>query len=223
MQRFSNSPYVDFVEQQTTLPNPLPGRRDNGNNNRPGHRVRKQTRDVVSGMRFIDLSYSYKYFLFMEDDFELCDHGLEAMLYLINRATKRYESWIVIRASFGLNGILFQEEDIAELSKYLEKHQTRRPPDHLTTEWYAGETEESKEYVLQRTVVAFRYNILHHIGAISTLRKRSRRMEFPGCWHELMPPVVFSVESFDRQQCPMDDMWPCELENEVKQSQFGAV
>jgi hypothetical protein len=73
----------------------------------------------------------------------------------------------------------------------------------------AGETDESRRYRGARVNVGFRYNIFQHIGAVSTLRSQQSG-SFPACYEELVEPIVFKVEAFSKQECPQDDIWPCD-------------
>ena len=64
-----------------------PRKRDQGTPDLPGYIVRKQTRDLVSLLRSETIMKQSEYYLFSEDDMRLCDHGLSALRYLINKAT----------------------------------------------------------------------------------------------------------------------------------------
>lgn len=128
--------------------------------------VRKQTRDVAAVLRVA--AGAADYFVFGEDDMELCRHGFLATSYLLNRATKAYPRWLAIRASFGMNGIFLHDADVLPFAGYLEAHQARRPPDHLVVEWYAGETDESKRHKAGRAHLGFKWNIFDHLGHKST-------------------------------------------------------
>mmetsp|Transcript_11469 Transcript_11469/g.13109 ORF Transcript_11469/g.13109 Transcript_11469/m.13109 type:complete len:202 (+) Transcript_11469:885-1490(+) len=163
-------------------------------------------------MRYVDSVYEYEYFLFMEDDFEMCVNGFDVIRYLLNRARLYHGDWIAIRASFGLNGVFLSQKDVSALANYFEKNQKRRPPDHLVVEWYAGETNETSAYKGNRVNIGFRFNIFNHIGTVSTLRAKEQKSNaYPGCWEELTVPAVFQVEAWNSKDCPDDDddIWPC--------------
>lgn len=149
--------YVEFVEEAARLPDPFPDRKDEGSPNKPGYKVRKQTRNIVSVMRAA--AGRGEYFLFSEDDMLLCPNGMMATLSLLERAKSYDPDWIAIRASFGMNGIFMKSADLRFFSDYLIEHQARRPPDHLVVEWFAGETKQSAAYKRGRKHFGFRYNV----------------------------------------------------------------
>eukprot|EP01062_Namystynia_karyoxenos_P013667 TRINITY_DN14913_c4_g1_i1.p1 TRINITY_DN14913_c4_g1~~TRINITY_DN14913_c4_g1_i1.p1 ORF type:complete len:446 (+),score=142.06 TRINITY_DN14913_c4_g1_i1:71-1408(+) len=209
-------PYVHFIENTEPLEDrpddPLPPVHPLRRQQRPTATVRRQTLDVARLLQHA--AGKSRYFLFYEDDFELCDNGLMALGYMIQRATDYHRNWVGIRCSFGLAGIVMRNtdggyDDLKVFGDYMRKHYARRPPDHLVVEWYAGEVDESKEHVGERRVMAFRHNILHHIGSQSTVRA-SKHWSFPGCFADLIAPQVFAVEAWNPVECPRDDLWPCD-------------
>jgi hypothetical protein len=114
-----------------------------------------------------------------------------------------------------MNGIFLHSKDIRPFGDYLLKGQARRPPDHLVVEWYAGESVESRKYKGDRVNIGFRYNLFHHIGAVSTLRTEKSAI-YPGCYDQLLEPTVFQVEAFKPRECPHDDIWPCHMHHRIK-------
>ena len=206
------SMYFKFtsLEAGEVLADPVTGSNelnDLGNANHPGYRVRKQTRNLASVVKkTVGAGETY---LFLEDDMQFCPHGFTTMQYMLDKATRYHPNWLAIRASYGMNGVFMRRADAIVFADYLLKHQTRRPPDHLVVEWYAGETKESAEYKKDRKNIGFRYNLFSHMGSSSTLRHEAAA-PMPVCYEQLTEPVVFKVEAFDPAACPLDDVWPCD-------------
>jgi len=207
------SRYLKFVEQDYKPPDPTNGKQDRGDANHPGNRVRKQTRDIATVLKYS--AGLGDFYFFTEDDMQLCDHALMAIQYMLNKAEWYKPNFMSIRASYGMNGIIIRDSDVAGFSDYLLQHQERRPPDHLVVEWFAGEKPQSAAVKAGRAHMAFRYNILHHLGVVSTLREQKSK-SFPKCYEELGEPTLFEVEAFDFAKCTNDDVWPCDVGAEVK-------
>lgn len=172
--------------------------------------VRKQTRDIYAMMDIAVKNFSSSYFLFMEDDFELCEHGFWAVKEAILRAKEVDPRFFSIRMGYGMNGIIMQGPDLPKFSEWMLRHQHRRPPDHLVVEWFIGESPEAAAYKNSRKHFAFRYNMFHHLGVVSTLRRKdSFPGEFATCQEELLEPIVWQVEAFDMGNCSHDIISPC--------------
>ena len=173
----------------------------------------RQTRDIVALMRS-SVGYG-NFYMFTEDDMELCSHGLVAIQYMLNKAEHYSPDFMTIRASYGMNGIFMRDDDMVQFADYMIEHQARRPPDHLVVEWFAGEKPTTAKLKNGRGHLAFRYNILHHLGVVSTLRA-AKSKSFPKCYEELGEPTLFKVEAFDFVKCRDDDVWPCQPQNNEK-------
>lgn len=188
---------------------------DAGTPDHPGYRVRRQTRDVSDLLDVVTALYggSGDYYMFMEDDFRLCPHGLQALAFLLARASAPGHAgatgdWNAIRVSFGLNGAIIRMPDVPVLGAYYSQHVARRPPDHLTVEWFAGEKPQSAGHKRGRPHVAFRYNLLEHFGQSSSLREASSG-GYALCYADMDERVVFEVEMFRAGQCGHDVLTPC--------------
>ena len=115
-----------------------------------------------------------------------------------------------MRVSFGLNGAIVRMADVPALRSYYEEHVARRPPDHMTVEWFAGERPQSAATKRGRAHVAFRYNVLEHFGRSSSLRDKEAP-HYARCYATLNTNVVFEVEAFNEPACPDEEtlIWPC--------------
>jgi hypothetical protein len=170
-------------------------------------RVRQQTRDIASLV--LSAAGKSKYFMFTEDDMKLCPHGLNVIRYALHRVTASYkDTFIAMRMSFGMNGIIMHGRDIKPFAEYLIKHQVRRPPDHLVIEWFWGVTPEAAAYKKDRIYIGFRYNIYRHLGIVSTLRD-STSPPYPACYVTLSG-YLWPGESWDAKLCPHDSITPCD-------------
>ena len=187
---------------------------DAGNDNFPGARVRAQSRDVVALLELASALYpppAMAAYMFLEDDFRVCPLGLQALALLLARASAQHPppaTWNALRVSYGLNGGIMRGEDVRVFAGYLSEHLARRPPDHLWVEWFAGERPQAQEHKRGRPHIAFRYNVLEHFGASSSLRDKASP-HYALCYEELTEGVVFEVEAFKPGLCPHDILWPC--------------
>lgn len=138
-----------LVNEHTLQELPGASRHDqNGAADKPGVRVRKQTRDIARLMQLA--AGQSRYYMAMEDDFLACPHALRMVEHALRKATATasspnappplHQAWITVKFSYGFNGlVLHNNEDLAHFAEYLLEHQGRRPPDHLNTEWSCSE------------------------------------------------------------------------------------
>jgi hypothetical protein len=60
-----------------------------------------------------------------------CNHFVRATHYIVDKANREHPTWLAIRVSYGMNGILMRSADLHLLSKYLREGTARLPPDLL--------------------------------------------------------------------------------------------
>lgn len=227
----------EFVDASHTYPDDVNAEGvvgPDGTHEPPTAKVRRQSLDVVSLLDEVVRRPS-KYFLFTEDDFELCPNGVLALQYAVSKA-RRYSlvpsagssgsagerPFSALRCGIGLNGIVMHNSagppysDVAAFRSYLRRHYARRPPDHLVVEFYAQESDEARHYFAEdhqgrrRRVAAFRHNIFRHLGGRHSTLRDETAWSTPTCFTELIAPQVFEVEAWNPRDCPHDDMWPCD-------------
>jgi hypothetical protein len=191
--RYDAGPYKShFAFVQQSNPDPDPGSADGFKEspNKPGPKVQQQTRDVVGMLE--QAKELAQYVLIMEDDFVLCDHGLRALHYLVDKAGRYTPNWSALRVSYGLTGFVFKSADIPVVTAYLLKHIARRPPDHLVPELIGKETDEARSFFAGRDNVAYKWNLLAHAGKFSTLRSAASQ-GYAHCGAPIVLPPAFSM------------------------------
>jgi hypothetical protein len=219
--RFGATPkgaaYISFEDSPGGCEDPAPDAPpvDDLNNpkNFPGPEVRRQTCHLAS---LLDAaSPRGAHYLFMEDDFATCGHALRALQYASQKATHRAPSWLALRVSYGMNGILMKAPDVAPLTAYLRAHIARLPPDLLWREWAASGGVFSARGTRvrgapRRPLLVYRQNLLSHTGTVSSFAVRPARRAWPGCYASMAS--VWSLakkELFDALRCAHEDISPC--------------
>jgi len=159
--------------------------------------VQKQALDLARTMRIVSKRFPFdKYFVLIEDDFVPCEDFLSRMRDILDIKAPNYGDWLSIRISYGFTGVVLRNgPDVLRVSDYIVRHRSRRPPDHLLVEFCAGETQEARDYKRTRPHLAFRYNLLEHIGKASTLRVRRDDSPKLDCLAPLGVPILFEVET----------------------------
>ena len=199
-----------------TRPEPKPNKYD-----QPGPQVRKQTVDVMGLLDVVIDDIPSEHMMFMEDDVALCDGGLEAIFYMIEKANRYnlppdHEEWTVLRASYGLNGIALHGKDVAAFRDFCIDNLFLVPIDLLVIEWFAGK-HGAEPYVGKRPWTRYRYNIFDHLGQVSTFEGRRER-KTPACFAEYTQ-TLWPLEAW-KPDCAKDDISPCNKRPKGLESQI---
>ncbi len=184
--------------------------------NLPGPEVRRQTCHLAA---LLDAAAPRgRHYLFMEDDFDTCGHALRALQYVAQKAHARAPSWVALRVSYGMNGILMRAPDLPPLAAYLRAHWARLPPDLLWREWaqaggvdrFAPGGGRAARFSARRPLLVYRQNLLSHTGKVSTFAVRPERNAWPGCYAPMSKVWSLSRrEQFDVGRCFQEDLSPC--------------
>jgi len=101
--------FVDHGDERLLDPDPLKPEPDHSNNPLaiPGHTARQQNCDLLSLMRYALQRFGFKYLLFLEDDFLVCDDGWARMEEAVAKVAR--EPPLIPRDQIdGLVGLLVQ-------------------------------------------------------------------------------------------------------------------
>ena len=176
-------------------------------------RTRQQTRDVARTLGAL-APFSRRYYVLLEDDWLLCDGGLDALKYLVQKASAYQAGFSALRFSYGLNGLLLPNADVPALVAFLDDPAAEEqndlpdaPVDHLAYRWLRGKYAGGKRFFGGRHMMAFRHTLFWHIGDASAVGNSKARHK-PKCYG-LTKEWLFEQESFHLKDCPDDDVWPC--------------
>ena len=115
-------------------------------------KTRRQTADVAH-MLLAVRPLTRAHLVLMEDDWVLCEGAMQAIRYLLVKATLYQPGWAALRFSYGLNGILLKADDLPPLAEFLlrpssepENDLPDAPVDHLTYRWLRGKYSGGRRY-----------------------------------------------------------------------------
>lgn len=154
----------------------------------------------------------------------MCEHGLQLIAHAIGRLNARNPKWSTLRVGYGMNGILLQCKDLQATIDYLYAEQIMMPVDLLTDEWHMRSTHKGQaHFPTDRKAYFFRFNLLYHIGSVSTFQGRAER-ESIACGAPLQLPNSFVPGTgFDSSMCSADDISPCDSGMEDTERHFAAI
>ena len=185
--------HFHFVEQRT-ITDPFSGNQeptDPNSSDVPGHVARQQTCDVVSMMRRAVKEFpTCRWYMFMEDDFVMCDSALKALRHAAAKADAYNPGWSGLRISFGLNGVVVPCKDVPKMADFMLSKSSWRPADLLSVYWLASIANEGRLYMQGRKMSVYRYNMMNHIGRVSTYPGRTTGQQvnmFLKCYDMLNP------------------------------------
>ena len=228
--------YLNFVDHPGTYGDPTPNKPDpddlHNPGNVPGHAVRQQTADLATLIHLSTSSFSDggvvvgggagQYFMFMEDDFKTCAGTIGALRYLLDKADAVYPTWLGVRLSYGMNGVVMRSDDLKPFADYLAEHVSRQPPDILWREWVEGNRPDVRQHTGGRRMMVYRYNLMEHVGSVSTFAVRPNRPKWPGCYDSMTKVWSLSAgEKFDEGTCKAVDLSPCTQNHGVNMNNWG--
>lgn len=175
--------------------------------------TKRQTVDVARMLLALE-GHTAEHLVLMEDDWLLCDGGMDALLYLLAKASIYRPDWAALRFSYGLNGILLRRDDLSAFASFLlnpaadaDNNLPDAPVDHLAYRWLRGKYRRGRAYFGTRRIVAFRHSLYWHVGDASAIGNINTRHK-PKCYAPNRE-WLFEQELFHEDECPDDDVWPC--------------
>lgn len=148
-------------------------------------------------------------FLYMEDDFIICENAESHILSIYLWALKYRRYWKSIRTSIGFSGLFLQTRDINEYintiwEDCLNPKKILYPIDYgLAMKWtHINNTKERVHYT-------FKYNLFEHIGLHSTVGNNMDHHYNPKCFDGMAHSFNFYLEKFDTSQCEEYMISPC--------------
>lgn len=223
--KYQYDPRILFLTKVFGHSDPTPNAPDPDDfNNRalkPGRKVRQQTLDLALLLEYVSNSTYSDYTVLMEDDFVLCSGAIEIIHYLICKAQIYAPKFADIITSYGMNGHVLHSNDLEHFSQYLLNHVTEKPVDHLIYLWMLKKTSDSERYFRNRgnvTVLTYKYNLMIHIGWVSSLRATGLKpSKVPKCYGSVSN-MVNDISTIFKRSCFRDDLSPCLTSPQVTQT-----
>lgn len=179
--------------------------------------ILRQNLDWVSMMKkWITICRDDEIFLYMEDDFLICDNAESHLLSIYLWAQKYRSHWKSIRTSIGFNGLFMQCKDIHGYIKTvweecLNPMKNLYPLDYaLGVSWSPINSNE------KRVHFTFKYNLFYHIGKVSTVGNEIDGLYAPKCYDGMAHSFNFYLEKFDTFNCEKYMISPCFNRNLMK-------
>jgi hypothetical protein len=175
----------------------------------------RQTRILSQGINFIQtLSTFYsicqkdEIFLYMEDDFLICEYSAIQIASIYFWALKHRSAFKALRIGFGFSGILMKCPLIPEMVDETLKQSIEKnyPIDYSIANWWSTHTWKNKNYGL----IVFRYNLFDHIGFNSSIGNDEDHSHQPTCYSGNYHDYNFHMEKFNTQSCDKYMFSPCD-------------
>jgi hypothetical protein len=178
-----------------------------------GPKVLRQNLDWIAMMeKWKTMCVPGEIYLYMEDDFTICPHAEQHILSTYLWALKHRSAWKSLRISIGFNGLFMKCEDTAEYIAHvwenaLNPQKVLYPVDYsLGMMWTSvGKLPQDKVHY------TFRYNLLNHIGKISSVGNEGDTPYNPKCFDGMANNFNFAYEKFDNFDCKGHLFTPCRI------------
>lgn len=177
----------------------------------------KQAKDVYSALVHLSqhCGSPYDKIVFMEDDFEFCPNSIWHLLHVLSHVNAHKHSGA--RFSYGLNGVVLFCQDL--------KHITRRLYEEQHSEYPIDWLVEVVLYGMERPFLTYRYQLMQHLGRVSTIGNVHNDDQFPACLETLHS--ASTAYEFEVYKCAHSMFSPCEpgkeMRNFVPPNQFVSV
>lgn len=156
--------------------------------------------------------------LLLEDDFVWCDIGATTLVHVMRALDRQYQTASAnapsaFRFSYGMNGVIMECNDIGSVASYIKSEAMTGPVDVIAAEYWTKKHVSGAKHFGDRRYFVSRYNLLKHIGKVSTFGTADKRpsLRHPQCF-DLLVSSGFSIpdENFNLADCQRELVWPCD-------------
>jgi len=154
---------------------------------------------------------SSEYFMLMDGTFEMCPLALHHLLYALqklNTQRKPEDSWLALRVSYGMNGLLLRRPDQKAFAAFLAQRGATLPVGDIWREFAMHESDEAAALAKKRELYIYRFNLLVRLGRAPSNAVDSASMQEPSCY-ELMTHVWGLERPFSNECLATSDFTPC--------------